>query len=387
MRKPYLMIALLAVLLLVVGGPAVLAQDTFVFCGDLAEADCQLLKDSQAAQMGLQSASMDLDVTLSVSNIPDAPFENLNFRLTGNGAFAIDPALMDSVMAYQDNPAALFADPEGFSQWLVDLITGISADLSLTLELPAEVTAMMSTPEQTIPETLSVDMVLVDGFGYINLEDIAAVMPEGDIPPGWMGADLAGFMQAAIEQSGGFGDMNEVDPSVFENYMNSFQDPAFMSEFMSVERLDDTEVAGQQAAVFQYTFDYAALFQSETFRQMMMAQMQAMSEVTGEEMDADAQAEMESALGMMGPMFEGITLEMRQVIGLDDKYTHTTEMHMAWDMTGMMSMMGEEAEGPAPNFTFDFVINTSNFNSAPEIVAPEDAMIVPLDTMIPSNNM
>ncbi len=379
MRKPYLIMGLLLILLMLITGPAILAQEIPVFCGELAEADCQILKDSQTAAMGLQSASMDMDMTLSIGNIPDAPFENLNFRLTGNGAYAVDPALMESLMAYQDNPAAMFADPDGLSQWFADLLTGMSANLSLTLELPAEVTGMMSTPEQTIPETLSVDVVLVDGFGYINLEDVAAVMPDAEIPPGWMGADLAGFMQTAIEQSGGFGDMSAMDPSVFENYMNSFQDPAFMGEFMSVERVEDTDVMGQQAAVFLFTFDYAALFQSETFQQMMLAQMEAMSEVTGEEMEA--------AMGMMGPMFEGITLEMRQVVGLDDKYTHSTEMHMDWDMSGMMAMMGEEAEGPAPTFTFDIVVNVMDFNAAPEIVAPEDAMIIPLDSMIPSNDM
>lgn len=154
-----------------------------------------------------------------------------------------------------------------------------------------------------------------------------------------------------------------------------------MAEFMTIERLEDTEVAGQQAAVFLYTFDYGALFQSETFQNMMRAQMEAAAEMSGEELDEDAQAEMEEAMSMMGPMFEDINLELRQVIGLDDKYIHSTEFHMDWDMSAMMAMMEPDSDGAAPTFVFDMTITSSDFNSAPEVTAPEDATLIPLNSM------
>jgi hypothetical protein len=56
-------------------------------------------------------------------------------------------------------------------------------------------------------------------------------------------------------------------------------------------------------------------------------------------------------------------------------------------MSGLMAAVEAEAEGPAPNFTFDIVVNASSFNDVPEIVAPEDATLFPIDSMVPANNM
>jgi hypothetical protein len=173
-----------------------------------------------------------------------------------------------------------------------------------------------------------------------------------------------------------------MDPALFESYMGGFQHPAFLAEFMTIERVEDTEVNGQQAAVFLYTFDYGAFFQSEVFQNMMQAQMAAASEISGEELDEEAQAEMEQAMAMMGPMFEDINLELRQVIGLDDKYIHSTTVHMDWDMTAMMAMIEPDNDSPAPNFVFDMTITSSDFNAAQEITAPEDATIIPLEAMM-----
>ncbi|MBZ0298877.1 MAG: hypothetical protein K8J31_04005 [Anaerolineae bacterium] len=385
MRKIHLMSLVLIVLLIFMSGPA-LAQTMPVFCGDLAEADCTLLKDSQTAMAGLHSGAAQLDVAVSVSNIPDSPFEQLDFGLTGDGTFAIDPALMESMMAMQSDPSALFSTPEAFMDWFSQFLKGFSGDLNLTLHLPAELTAMMSSEDQTIPENLSIGLRFVDGFAYANLASIAESMPDAGVPAGWVGIDLATLMEQNMAQSG-FGGMEGMDPEVFKSYMQSFQDPAFLSEFMTIERLADIDVMGQQAAVFQYTFDYPALFQSDVFKQMMQAQMEAVASMSGSEMDSDAQAEMDKAMEMMGPMFEGMTLEMRQTIGLDDKFAHSTEMKMAWDMSGFMAAVEPDSEGPAPTFTFDMTVNASDFNAAPEIVAPEDATIFPIDSMVPSNDM
>ena len=56
-------------------------------------------------------------------------------------------------------------------------------------------------------------------------------------------------------------------------------------------------------------------------------------------------------------------------------------------MTAFMESVEPDAEGPAPSFTFDISVTSSDFNSAPEIVAPEDVTIFPIDMMMPSNDM
>lgn len=379
MKRILAMITLLMLLMLVVSGPT-FAQNLKGFCGNLAEADCALLTEAQTAASGLHSASTQFDMALSISNIPDAPFDTLNINLTGDGAFAVDPALLDMMMTMQDNPAALFSSPEAFNEWFVSFLNGVSGDLKLTLTLPAEVAQMMSSEDMQFPETLSIGLRLVDGIGYADLAEIAALVPDGSIPPGWVGVDLAEAWELAMQQSG-FGDMSMMDPSAFQSYA-AFQDPEFLAEFLTVERLEDTSVNGQPAAVFHYILDYGALFQSEAFQNMMQAQMAAASEMSGQELDADAQAEMESAMAMMGPMFDDINLEVREVIGLDDKYTHRTEIHMDWDMSAFMAMVEPDSDTAAPNFVFDMSINSSDFNAAPEITAPEDAMIIPLESMM-----
>jgi hypothetical protein len=119
---------------------------------------------------------------------------------------------------------------------------------------------------------------------------------------------------------------------------------------------------------------------------MMSAQMEMMGAMMGEEMSEDDRAEMDEMMGMMGSMFEDITLEMTQTVGLDDNYIHTFEMHLAWDMTGMMMMVDPTSDEAAPNFTFDMTVTNTGFNNSPEIVAPEDATIFPLEMMMPQAN-
>ncbi|HLV34919.1 MAG TPA: hypothetical protein VKY59_07400 [Spirillospora sp.] len=385
MRKVSLLFGLLLTLTLMFGSTA-LAQAPFVLCGDLSEADCSILEAAQAAAMELHSASTEFNLAISISNIPYASYEELNFNLSGTGSYAVDPALMDRMMALQSDPSALFADPEGLVPWFVDLIQGTSANLSLALDLPPELIEALASEGETIPQPLTLELRLVDGFGYINLDDIAAALPNADIPPGWIGIDLATLIERGMEQ-GGFNSPQTMDPEILQNYMQDLQDPELVSEFMTIERLADTTVMGQPAAVFRYTFDYVALLQSEAFREMMQAQMEAVGEAMGEEFDDEAQAEMDEALDMMGPMFEGFTFEIQQVIGLEDYNTYTSEIHIVWDMAGLMATIGEETDGPAPLFTFDMTVNNSNFNIEPQITAPEDATIFPLNMMMPSPEM
>ena len=380
MKKVSLMVSIFTILLLVLG-TSVSAQNlgTVEFCGELSEADCDLLTSAQEASMNLTSASMEFDMNMSVSNIPDAPFDSLAFQLVGDGSFAYDPALQETMMAIQDNPA-MFADPAESLALISEVIAGISGDLNLTLSIPPELAAMAGgATEQPIPENLSISLRLVDGFGYVNLDSIAAVLPpDAGVPSGWMGVDLAAVMDLAMEQAGGF-NMESLDPAVFENYMNSFMDPELLAEFMTVERVEDTDVMGQSAAVFLFNFDYGKFFNSSSFQALMEAQMAAVGESMGEEMDP---AEIEEVMSMMGPMVEDINLEIRYFVGLDDNFVHGINMNLDWDMAGFMMMVEPDAEGPAPVFAFDLTVDYSNFNDAPAITAPEDATIFPLEAMM-----
>lgn len=394
MRRLYAVSAFVLILLLALSG-SVFAQSDFVFCGDLPEEDCTLLQESQETMAALTSGVSQFDLLFSISNVPDMPVDTLTFNVNGDMAYEVDPALVEQMKSLQTDPSLMTGDPQAMTGVLVDLISGTSADLSLTVTLPSQLVEMMSSEEQAIPETISVDLRLVDGFAYVNLDDLATTMPDAGLPPGWMGVNLSAVMESAMqmqEQSlDGMGGMGGMDPEMFESYAETFQDPSFLDEFMSVERLEDTEVNGQPAAVFLYTFDYGAFIQSEAFQSMMQAQMEAMGEMMDEDIDEADQAEIQEAMDMMETMFEDLNLTVREVIGLNDKYSYTTEVHMDWDMAEFMASVEPDSEGPAPNMIFNITINNTGFDSAPEITAPEDANIFPLEEMmappVPSNDM
>jgi hypothetical protein len=234
--------------------------------------------------------------------------------------------------------------------------------------------------EQPIPESLSLSVRLVDGFGYINLDSIAAVLPpDAGVPPGWVGIDLAKALELAAGQMDMMGAMESMDTSAMESYMGMFTDPSAFNEFLSVERLADTDVMGQAAAVFQFTFDYGAFFRSDMFMGMMEAQMEMAASMSGEEMSGD---EMDMVMGMLGPMFDNINLTILQTIGLDDNYIHDIAIHMDWDMAEFMTMVDPDAEGAAPVFVFDLSVHSGNFNDIPTITAPEGATIFPIEAML-----
>jgi hypothetical protein len=221
----------------------------------------------------------------------------------------------------------------------------------------------------------------VEGSVYVNLDDVAAAAPpDAGIPPGWLGINLADMM-GEFEAFGMGMDSETVDTAAFEEYVQSIMDPAMMGQFLTVERVADEDVMGQTAAVFRSTFDYAAFFQSDMFQNLMQAQFEMAAAATGEELSADDQAEMDEIMSQMGPMMEGISLEIIQAIGLDDNYVHRMEIHMSWDMSSFIAMMEPEADASGATFTFDMSINSSDFNSEVSVVAPDGAFF-PLDAMM-----
>ena len=160
MKRIYLMITLLLALLIVSAVPAA-AQGPFVFCGDLPDADCTLLKDAQTAAASLQSGTSQFDMSFSMTNIPNAPIDSVNIGITGNGAFAIAPALTDSMQALHNDPSSLFSSPDALTKWMTDFVKGFSGDLNLTVTLPEDLAAMASSDKATVPTSFSIGLRMV----------------------------------------------------------------------------------------------------------------------------------------------------------------------------------------------------------------------------------
>jgi hypothetical protein len=170
------------------------------------------------------------------------------------------------------------------------------------------------------------------------------------------------------------------DMSANMDMMSAFYDPEFMDTYITVTRADDTTVDGQSAAVFNQAVDLGELFSSEQFQNMMRDQIDAASGSSG--LSAD---DMESVMGIYSTLFDGFVINTTQTIGLEDHFVHQVNMSLDWslDFSGMAASFGGSSTTKTPpiNISFDFQGGLSQFNNAPEITAPENAVIMPLDKL------
>jgi len=351
------------------------AQDALpVFCGDLADADCEILQQNQQAMQTLESFAFALTADFSISNIPDMP-EAVSFGITGDGAVTGD---MASLHRSPEDMMALATDPEAYANYMTSVIEAFDLDLSLVLNMPQ---ALVEETGGEMPSTLPLNVVLADGVGYIDLSTLRDAVGEAgeSFPEGWYGIDLSELvtqMMAMSDAMGSMDAMSAMDPSMF----SQFTDPAFVGRFMTIERLEDTTAAdGAAVASFHMSIDYAALMSDPAVQELIAESMTAQGATLSEEEMAQMQT-------MMSEMFQNITLEIFTTVGLDDFYTRSTQVTMNFDMQSMMAMaaeMGDNAdmEGPAPVLMFNAVVTNSSFNEVAEIVAPENATIIPLESL------
>jgi hypothetical protein len=357
-------------LLMIVGlllfSGSVFAQETEipVVCGDLSEEDCAILTQAQQNALTLESASFNLQADFTISNIPDTPFESLTFNLAGDGAYALEPGAMSGFMEFQSNPAALFENMEQLGPLYEEFFNSFAGELNLTLTLPTEVTDLLSQQlGSEFPQTLSVDLRLVEGIGYINLDQIATALPQAGLPEGWYGLELARLFGMLMEQSAAM-----MDPSAMEGFdmssFSQFTNPEFIGQYATVERLEDQD----GAAVFQTTFDYAGFITSPEFRELMEGQFEAQGQALDE-------AEIDEAFSMMETMFSDVTFVTLTYVDLATNYVSRAETSFSFDTTAMMEAAGDTTTA-APVIDLTASIDYADFNTAAEVTAPEDVETV-----------
>jgi hypothetical protein len=309
----------------------------------------------------LESTTFSLDADIRVRNIPDAPFEELNLTLSGEGSLA---ANVTSFMNMQ--PEDFLDDSMAVFPLVADALRAVAADMTFTLEIPEEFNALLHEDEPRLPGSVSLDLRMVDGVMYANLAGIKAAAPGATIPAGWVGLDVALLYDTLLP------DMLENMPSAatfdLVPVMTSLMQPENLGQFVTVERLPDTEVNEQTMAVFETRLDYVAMLEIREFREVLLA--------TVEEDEAD------EALESIRAMYEGLTLVITQHISLEDKLVHRTEVQMDWDLSTFAEMSDEES---LPQFFFNVVVTEESFNDAPEVVAPEDAMLFPVQQLFPAS--
>lgn len=350
------------------------AQAMQPVCGDLAAEDCAILEQNAQAMMEASSYAFDMNANFVINNIPDMP-SDVSFGITGEGAFTADD--LSSLQMSPDAMMSLMSDPEAYAEFVSTALGALDMELSLVLTLPE---ALVAESNGQVPSSLPLEVVLVDGTGYLNFSSLREAVGEAgaSFPVGWYGIDLVGLVNEAMAMTGGMGmmPMGDMDMSTFEQ----FADPAFLNQFMTVERVADTTAAdGTAVAAFVTTIDYAALFSDPAFMDLVIAS----AEAQGATLSEDELAEMSAILPQM---FQGMTATVTQTIGLEDFYSRSMQMTFNLDMQSMMAVAAEmgdnvDMEGPAPMIMFDLNMNLMDFNAVPEITAPEGATVIPLESL------
>ncbi len=362
------MISLLLVVLMVFGG-ATLAQDVTTFCGDLAEADCTLLTESQAAMTALDSSNANFEMNFQMDGVPDmeAP---ISFSINGNVAYTGGDAVREMSAGMTPEDMSM-EDMGALMDVAADALAEIDLDLNLQLSLPPELMAEMG---DDFPSDLALEVKLVDGTGYINLDTLKAFLGEIDAS-GWYGLDVAGLLRMLGPQMGAMmgsmGDMTTMGMN--PELLSMAQDPASMAKFGTIARTDD---GSSDMATFEITVDLGAVYSDPAMAELLRDQMTAQMEATGQEVSEE---ELEEVLSMVTTMFDDVDVTVIETIGTTDKYVHSMQILFAMDMAQMMESMGET--GAAPKISFDMTITQDQFNSVAPITTPEDATVIPLESI------
>jgi len=372
MRK----LGLIALLTMLCISGAAFAQTTMpVFCGDLSATDCTILTNSQTASKSLDSASFNLTVNTTITNGPEMQ-EPVTIGVTGSGSYSGIAALHAGDMTMMQT------DPGAF---ISSVLQNFDGDLTLTVNLPPEVVAQAGAGT---PNSLTLQLRLVDGFGYINFDTLKPLMSEmgsGMNFSGWGGLDLASLLKAALQQmpdmfnnmSGMNGMTNGADMSAL---MQQFSDPAFMSKFVTITR---TDTGTGDTATFETSVNLAALMAQPEFQDMMRQQMAAQGQTM-------QQQDMDQMMSMMTMMYQNMTVTVTEEIGLSDSFVHSIHGVVNFDTSAMMTSMASMADvtptpgaaEPAPVVNIDFTLTYADFNSVAPITAPPNAAILPWQSLL-----
>ena len=365
-----------------------------VFCGDLAAADCALLQDAQTNAAAQTSGAVTMDVDLTLRNLDESmPGEqviSLDVDAIWNGDFSRFESMETEMLARMDDPTQLMA-------MMSEMLAEMSGTISVSVDIPEAL--QDDAFFEDFPAGVTLEMRLVDGIAYIDLSSLADVMPEDEIPAGWLGFDITELMQMAMQSGpGNEGDMaphgegkeGKQDPrepkgadtmtglaipADMQEMVEAWSDPEFLGEFMTVERLPDQSVADQQAAVFQTNFNLRSLMDSAEFHELLG--------MTGElgGMDED---EVSGIAMMVGMMTLGLDIEALRFINLDDGLPLREELHLDWDVSALINLaeQSEDSSELESSFGLDFLIDFSFSNEELPVTAPEGAFLMPMEMMM-----
>lgn len=332
------MLIALVILLVAVAGVQADAIEDRVDCRELAEADCQILRDNVEVMDGVSALHFDmlLDLGVDLGGFMDLLLVNG----AGGGKLIVDQAAADAAHAA--------GGEDGGGAWIAVLATAISGEISLHLT------------GETAEEEIDTQFIVLMENGVFVLNEGAMVTLGGRMIPGveWLGYDARGAVDELMAEVGA-GDSAE------EGSARSPEMEEANANAMSLTRLPDAEVMGIPVAVLETNADINSI----------------VSLMTLDDVLAEAEPDEVQYADLMLALMQQLDvrdLSYRQYIGLDDHYTHRIDFTM--DVT-----IGGEAlgvEGMDFIITASVDIDLSRFNEPFDVELPDDVMLIPLEMLL-----
>lgn len=365
------------------------AQD--MACGDLAAEDCDLLYASSEAMAGVTSGSQFVGIELQLVDVPQAPFSELSFDFSLDTSYSYSEEAAAAAMDLQGMDAAaisaLYADTDALASTIGTILGGTSAEMTMTANFSEELVGLLAQPGMTFPDSITLNLVIVDGVGYLDLSTLEPLMAQGGMAgmSGWVGVDLVPLVDASLRQSA-------AQPgTMFVPVSGSSAGPLFtqlaaadpsgaLTQFLSIERGEDVD----GAASFTTAIDWDAFVESPYFDQVIASALMQNAASTGM---TPSQTEIEQTTTlarMFGPaLLEGITLEVTETIDPETNFLSSSEFVFDWDLSqlaAMGDMTGMQISENAVVY-LSIVTENSGINEPVEITAPENAFVVPAEML------
>lgn len=361
-----------------------------VFCGELAAEDCALLQTAQENALQQSSGTMTMDLDFTMRDIPD--------MLPGEHVISMDVAMRwsgdpEALMRLEGLQAATLPmyEPAQMVLLLEEMLEGLNGEVNMTLHVPA---ALLEHEDS--PFDFSTDIRLVDSVAWLNVADIVKLTAE--LTPGdssftgqlvdWIGIDIPKWMQHALEEAPMEEPMRAPDQSSMMKEMEelaaTWSDHDFLTQFVIVERLADRSVNNQAAAVFQTRVDLNALLRSAEFH----ALLGSLGEMGGSmslgdmgEMEEMDEGDMQAMVMMLVILTQGIEIETREFIRLDDPLPLREEARMAWDLAALQAF-AEDATDMEGALSLDTRVDYHYPEAVEPVTAPENGILVSPETMM-----
>jgi hypothetical protein len=377
------------------------------FCGDLDEEDCDLLRSSTEAMFTLQSYTTSVTYTLYQQGIPELPPES-EAALRVEGYYAFDSASREAmrtlaVISREEPLAAVEAIGES-PDLLIDLYDGMTADLTLTLDLSESWTRTLADEADVEwPELTNVQLRLVGGVLYFHIAELKPLIPELAETNDWVAIevvdtlrDLAeeGALQsvaadvAASSQGRSVWGLEPAMLNLITSMRSAFGRPENLWPYMEIRRRRDVDLDEQAGAVFQTDFDALDFILSDEFRDVITQVLQVASAEEGAAMSESEINEIAGIFWFLAPsLFRDLEVSGTSTIGVDDGYQYVGKTVFDWDLTSLVQMIvamegdefGQMADEIFITFTTEF--ENSAFNEEVTVEAPEDAEILPLEAL------